>query len=89
MLLLAGFYRLIGDLLAFIGPWCIEIIVEFAYKEIEKDKYGLGNQTASSPSVVTYSPIQAGNSSNITLPPDTDASVSEHLISWRKVKFLG
>ena len=75
MLLLGGIFRLCGDLLAFIGPWCIEIIVEYAYKEIEKTKNGIQNGTIGS-NTVTYSPLPAGNSSNTTLPPDSDASVS-------------
>lgn len=33
MLLLAAVYRLSGDLLAFVGPWCIENIVDFVYEQ--------------------------------------------------------
>ena len=75
MLLLAGLFRLIGDLLAFIGPWCIEVVVLYAYEVVEKRKFGTQNDTSGS-AAVTYSPLSAGNSSNVTLAPDIDTSVS-------------
>lgn len=31
ILALAAVYRVIGDLLAFVGPWCIEHLINFAY----------------------------------------------------------
>lgn len=72
MLVLAGVFRLIGDLLAFIGPWCIEVIVEYAYKEIGAKQHTLQNQTTQDSLAVTYSPLPAANNSNVTLPPETD-----------------
>ena len=37
MLLLSGFFRLVGDCLAFVGPLLIERIVNYAYEEQEGD----------------------------------------------------
>ena len=76
MLVLAGFFRLFGDLLAFIGPWCIEVIVEYAYRQIELKKYGIGNTTGAGSSAVTYSPIPTGNGSDVTLPMEPEEAVS-------------
>ncbi|KAL3856342.1 hypothetical protein ACJMK2_011111, partial [Sinanodonta woodiana] len=59
ILLLAGLYRLIGDLLAFVGPWCIEMIVDFAYAVVENK-----TTTISCPSDVPYSAGQ--NTTNMT-----------------------
>ncbi|CAG2252267.1 ABCC9 [Mytilus edulis] len=33
ILALAGLLRLFGDMLAFVGPWCVEHVVAYAYKE--------------------------------------------------------
>ncbi|XP_070204431.1 ATP-binding cassette sub-family C member 9-like [Littorina saxatilis] len=39
LLLLAALYRLLGDLLAFVGPICIEHIVNYAYDVKEKESF--------------------------------------------------
>lgn len=54
VLLPAGFLRLFGDLLAFVGPWCVEHIVDAAYRMAENPKetkpevqeYDVNNMTA-------------------------------------------
>ena len=69
-LLLAGFLRVIADVLAFIGPWCIEHVVNFAFSMTAE------NQTLST---TTQPPVTAapfvyvngyGNGSNISVTPN-------------------
>ena len=59
LLLLAAVFRLCGDLLAFVGPWCIESIVDYAY---ESTKVNTKNASAAAANTsTTYSPVSAGN----------------------------
>ncbi|XP_076108131.1 ATP-binding cassette sub-family C member 9-like isoform X1 [Mytilus galloprovincialis] len=50
ILALAGLLRLFGDMLAFVGPWCVEHVVAYAYKETKSRDLpvpSLTNQNAS------------------------------------------
>ncbi|CAC5426428.1 ABCC9 [Mytilus coruscus] len=50
ILALAGLLRLFGDMLAFVGPWCVEHVVAYAYKETKSHDLPvplLTNQNAS------------------------------------------
>ncbi|XP_052799904.1 ATP-binding cassette sub-family C member 9-like isoform X2 [Mya arenaria] len=71
-LALGGLCRLFGDLLAFVGPWCIESIVNYAYEALEK------NSTIVDPQLLslakTYLPSN-GSSVNVTLD---DTGSPEH-----------
>ena len=61
-LALAGVFKLFGDLLAFVGPWCIESIVNYAYRAAaERDR----NKTA--PTGQTTNIYTPTNTSNLTL----------------------
>ncbi|XP_060582748.1 ATP-binding cassette sub-family C member 9-like [Ruditapes philippinarum] len=61
LLLLAGIFRLCGDLLAFVGPWCIESIVDYAYALTEADVKNATATTSANTTTVTYSPVSTGN----------------------------
>lgn len=61
-LVFAGFLRLIGDLLAFVGPWCVEHVVAFAYKVTrEQDNPVLSQSANQSSGVFSYHDNQGGN----------------------------
>ena len=51
--------------------------MEYAYRQIELTKYGIGdNSTGVGSSAVTYSPIPTGNGSDVTVPLEPDGAVS-------------
>jgi len=62
---------LFGDLLAFVGPWCIESIVNYAYAVLEGNTtFPIEHQVVTLPT-----PYQSDNSSNITIDVPTSGEV--------------
>lgn len=61
-IVVAGIFKLLGDLLAFVGPWCIESIVNYAYRELAESK-----ENSSAPVEEILGPYLLVNSSNLTL----------------------
>ena len=72
MLMLAAIFRLFGDLLAFVGPWCIEGVIDYAYL-VKENSAKVGNGSLPGPDSVTYTPT---NDTNMTLNV-TDQDVSK------------
>ncbi|XP_052239294.1 ATP-binding cassette sub-family C member 9-like isoform X2 [Dreissena polymorpha] len=63
-IVLGGICRLFGDLLAFVGPWCIESIVNFAYSALNSNGTVKLPQAPSLPNATFYM-IQNGD--NVTV----------------------
>lgn len=63
-LCLAGFLRFFGDIIQFVGPWCIELIINYAYAQV-KVKEGSnptnGNPLGTSPSTVSIIPYNSSS----------------------------
>ncbi|XP_076452886.1 ATP-binding cassette sub-family C member 9-like [Babylonia areolata] len=53
LLLLAGLYRFLGDMLAFVGPICIEHIVNYAYDVKNHESFANSNSSSKRNPVVT------------------------------------
>ncbi|GFR90705.1 ATP-binding cassette transporter sub-family C member 9 [Elysia marginata] len=58
MLLLSGFFRLIGDCLAFVGPLLIDRIVNYAY-EVQEEDYSSGSSLSAANDTTTIKPVKA------------------------------
>lgn len=66
-LLLAAVFRLTGDLLAFVGPWCIESVVNYAYGKLETANQNLSSSIPS----LNYTPVSSSNFT-VNLTSDTE-----------------
>ncbi|XP_033748591.1 LOW QUALITY PROTEIN: ATP-binding cassette sub-family C member 9-like [Pecten maximus] len=66
MLVFAGVLRLLGVLLSFVGPWCIEHIVDYSYKAKSHT-----NTSQSGPTVQTYVINNGTDNSTFSTLPDS------------------
>lgn len=84
-LCLAGFLRFFGDIIQFVGPWCIELIINYAYAQV-KVKEGSnptnGNPLGTSPSTVSIIPYNSSSmvslynqSVDMTTPSNTTINI--------------
>lgn len=83
-LCLAGFLRFFGDIIQFVGPWCIELIINYAYAQV-KVKEGSnptnGSSLGTSPSTVSLIPYNSSMASlynqsiDMTTPSNTTINI--------------
>lgn len=75
---MAGCFKLFGDLLAFVGPWSIESIVDYAYKALDASSKNATSPIESSAAAGSY---LATNSSNLTMTlVEAEVSVKVHMV---------
>lgn len=77
VLVLAGFLRLVGDLLAFVGPWCVEHVVTYAYKQTRVQTPPSNNDPTNQTAFV--SSYQDNVSNNLTVILDSGNSTQVFL----------
>lgn len=77
-LLLAGILRFFGDIIQFVGPWCIELIINYAYAQVKAKEgstpiNGSSTEVSSSnlsiPLIPYNSSVSSFNNQSITMMP--------------------
>lgn len=95
-LCLAGFLRFFGDVIQFVGPWCIELIINYAYAQV-KVKEGSnptnGSSLGTSPSTVSLIPYNSSMASlynqsiDMTTPSNTVIIIFQAVIRNTKPNY--